>query len=200
MEDIAARRRELRRETRKSLILEAAATVFAEEGFERATLDGVGERVGLSKASLYYYVDGKEDLLVDLLRRVIESIAETAAARTDNDTDAATRFRIFLKAHVEVTVSTPEGRLLAENIETILSDDTVASLRTQHEDTLIGIIDKGIAERSFTRVHPRAVAKMIFGALASVPLWFDPDGAMSLDDLVDSAVTMMLTGLTEESH
>ncbi len=56
---LSEQRREWRWEARRDLIVRAAAEVMAEMGLERATLDAVGDRVGLSKASLYYYVKSK---------------------------------------------------------------------------------------------------------------------------------------------
>jgi len=48
-------------------LLKAAAETFAERGFERATMDEIAERVGLSKGALYYRYKGKEDLFIALL-------------------------------------------------------------------------------------------------------------------------------------
>lgn len=49
-------------ETRRQAILEAAAQVFQETGFERATMSAICERLGYSKATLYNYFSSKEAL------------------------------------------------------------------------------------------------------------------------------------------
>ena len=49
-------------ETRRQAILEAAAGVFQETGFERATMSAICERLGYSKATLYNYFASKEEL------------------------------------------------------------------------------------------------------------------------------------------
>ena len=48
-------------------LLAAAATTFAERGFEAATMEQIAERVGLSKGALYYRYKTKEDLFLALL-------------------------------------------------------------------------------------------------------------------------------------
>ncbi len=72
----------LPKEQRKA-ILDAAAAEFAEEGFERASLNRIISRAELSKGAFYYYFDGKEDLYAavmdDVLNRVEEVVADTAA-------------------------------------------------------------------------------------------------------------------------
>lgn len=49
-------------ETRRQAILDAAAEVFQETGFERASMSAICERLGYSKATLYNYFPSKEAL------------------------------------------------------------------------------------------------------------------------------------------
>lgn len=49
-------------ETRRQAILDAAAEVFQETGFERASMSAICERLGYSKATLYNYFSSKEAL------------------------------------------------------------------------------------------------------------------------------------------
>lgn len=49
-------------ETRRQAILEAAAQMFQEMGFERTTMAAISERLGYSKATLYSYFSSKEEL------------------------------------------------------------------------------------------------------------------------------------------
>jgi len=51
-------------ETRRQAILETAAEVFQETGFERATMSAICERLGYSKATLYNYFASKEELFL----------------------------------------------------------------------------------------------------------------------------------------
>lgn len=51
-------------ETRRQAILDAAAEVFQETGFERTTMAAICERLGYSKATLYNYFASKEELFL----------------------------------------------------------------------------------------------------------------------------------------
>ena len=44
-----------RQEIKKSLIIDAAKRIFSEIGYENTTLEMIGDSVGLSKQTLYYY-------------------------------------------------------------------------------------------------------------------------------------------------
>jgi AcrR family transcriptional regulator len=59
-------------EERKNQILDAAMDTFSKVGFYKARMSDIAESSGLSKGSLYWYFDSKNDLINKLLARVFE--------------------------------------------------------------------------------------------------------------------------------
>ena len=59
-------------EERKNQILDAAMETFSKVGFHKARMSDIAESSGLSKGSLYWYFESKNDLIVNLLARVFE--------------------------------------------------------------------------------------------------------------------------------
>ena len=64
-------RRRTRGETRE-LILDTALELFTEQGYESTSLREIAERVGVTKAALYYHFTRKEDILLELHLRLHE--------------------------------------------------------------------------------------------------------------------------------
>lgn len=54
---------------RKNEILNAAGKCFAKFGYDKTTMDDIGEMVGMNKVSLYYYFKNKETLFSEMLAR-----------------------------------------------------------------------------------------------------------------------------------
>ena len=188
-----SRRHELRRE----MILKAAAEEFALQGFANATLERIGERIGLSKASLYYYVSSKEQLLALILEQVTSRIAKQAAL---TEGSAESKLRAFVKAHVTVVATSVEGQVLGENVNVLLDRSTheqFADVRERHERRLILILQEGIEAGEFRSLPVRPAVKLMFGGLNSIPLWYRPEGTLSLDALTQEVVDWMLGGLTK---
>ena len=52
---------------RKTEILRQAAEIFSAKGYHAASMSEVAEAVDLTKAGLYYHVDGKEELLFSIV-------------------------------------------------------------------------------------------------------------------------------------
>ncbi|WP_425220105.1 TetR/AcrR family transcriptional regulator [Ralstonia solanacearum] len=60
-------------EAKRDAILDVAAGLFGEVGFERASMAEISARVGGSKATLYSYFDSKEALFFEVLFRPVQS-------------------------------------------------------------------------------------------------------------------------------
>jgi len=66
-------RRERRIAARKEQILDAAAQVFAEKGFHRATTKEIAAVADVSEGTIYNYFGSKNDLLIGMMTRVGDS-------------------------------------------------------------------------------------------------------------------------------
>jgi len=60
-------------ETKRREILQAAAAVFQEAGFERSSMEDIRKRAGFSKATLYSYFASKEELFMEIVEEATES-------------------------------------------------------------------------------------------------------------------------------
>jgi AcrR family transcriptional regulator len=67
----SSRRERLKRE-REERILAAAATVFANKGYHRATIREIAELADVGDGTIYNYFDNKFDLLIGILARLAE--------------------------------------------------------------------------------------------------------------------------------
>jgi AcrR family transcriptional regulator len=73
-------------------ILEAAETVFADNGYHDALVDEIGKRTSMSKGGLYFHFPSKEDLFFAVMDRLANKLvnrAEKAAAKANSPINAA---------------------------------------------------------------------------------------------------------------
>jgi AcrR family transcriptional regulator len=73
-------------------ILEAAETVFADNGYHDALVDEIGKRTSMSKGGLYFHFPSKEDLFFAVMDRLANKLvrrAERATAKADSPLEAA---------------------------------------------------------------------------------------------------------------
>ena len=68
----------------ETTIAQVAKAVFAERGYQQATLEEIAQRAGMSKATIYLYYKNKDNLFL----QVVEKLVETAIAETTQAAEA----------------------------------------------------------------------------------------------------------------
>src|SRR6188768_1387319 len=80
-------------------ILRAALDEFAAHGFRDASLNRIIEAAGMSKGSMYYYFDGKEDLYAHVIRTQLEGLFQRSGPLPVPDTQDPDDFWTTLEGH-----------------------------------------------------------------------------------------------------
>jgi AcrR family transcriptional regulator len=89
-------------------ILDAAASVFAEEGFAGARVDEIARRAEINKAMLYYHVGNKQALYTAVLLRNFETIEVALAHRSETGGSTTERLLAVIAAITEIFRSNPD--------------------------------------------------------------------------------------------
>src|SRR5690349_11985994 len=80
-------------EKKRAEILQIAAGVFKEFGYEAATVDEIAKRAGLDRASLYYYYKGRKELFQAMVGLATAGNVEMAEAIAASDEPPAAKLR-----------------------------------------------------------------------------------------------------------
>lgn len=190
-----AERRDRRREFKRDMIVRAAAEVFGEMGFEAATLDAVGDRVGLNKASLYYYVKSKEELLGYVVSHTVRAQEEAAAGLTYEGMTPEERLRGFILGHLRSLYSDPVGLIAARLALSADKDELVRTAFRDYLKRLDDILADGVAAGVFRPVPPGMARNVVTGVVNTVTLWYSPDGLLTLDEVANQICDLLLGGL-----
>ena len=169
----AAARRERERQERRDAMLGAARVVFAEKGYETATLDEVAERAGFGKGTLYnYFPGGKEEILLALMDDVFGSLnrlAETHFAATEA-LPVRERFEQFI-ARLLTHFSEHHDvfrLLMKEGQQMVLGDQGPAlhEVRRRRDEAfgvLTAALERAMAAGEIRPFPPKAVAELMMG-------------------------------------
>lgn len=189
------------RTPREQQIVDAAAHVFYEKGYEAASIQDVADAVGILKGSLYYYIDSKEDLLFQILRDAHRESMRHLSAWQEVEGDALTKLRAFVEGHVlaiiendvKIGVFFQDFRSLgAERRAAIVADRDVYSalvrdliLQGQEESTIDGDVDPSLASMG------------LLGMLNWTHQWYRPEaeGGVTPPELAAFFADFALSGL-----
>lgn len=164
---------------RRDEIIETAARVFHARGYEAGSLDDVAAELDLRKASLYYYVDSKAQLLYWIFDRAI-TLALMRLDELSEIADPAERLGAFI-AH-QVSVVAEERSLFTVFFESRprLDSDYEEEIRRKERQYLHLFVDavaNAVEAGVLPPIDPRHGAQAILGMSSWVYKWFDPAGS-----------------------
>lgn len=178
-------------------ILRTAAQLFAANGYESTSLDMIADRLGMHKATLYHYVDGKESILYQCLVYSFGDLDSVIKSMEDRSVPVLQRLRMFCRSLAQAQNS-DFGRclvLVGSRPLDMVPGGEIRKFQRRLDDTVRTLVTEGIADGSIKPCHPGMVSAMLFGSLNWVPRWYSEQGRLSLQEVVDSFMDMLATGI-----
>src|ERR1700761_4163569 len=187
--------REETHRARRHLIIRTAAKLFADNGYENASIDEVADILEVSKPTIYYYLKNKEALLVEIVLLAIEQLDEMLAPAADST--GVQRTRDFARAYVRSLLD-DLGRCMMRNANSWRGSEAAKRIRKAQrglQQKLTDAIELGIRDGSIRTENVTVLAMTIFGALHTLPVWYRKDGPLALDEIVDMIMNIILDGV-----
>lgn len=103
MNDKREVRKQRRRDANRLAILEAAEKVFSELGYGAATMDNIAAEAQFSKATLYRYFDGKNEVFSEIVERTFREAIDCFAEICRRPVSAEARLRDMVGYSLEFT-------------------------------------------------------------------------------------------------
>src|ERR1700742_99799 len=155
----------------RARVLKVALELFAEQGFAATSTRELSERLGFTKAALYYYFKTKDDLLAALIQPVLEQLT-TLITQTPVRASAAAR-RGVLTAYADLAIAHVDLlRVLTQDPSVARRPATAAhaALEERMLQLLAGHDSPNLSER----IRARAALAATRGALLHVDPADDP--------------------------
>jgi AcrR family transcriptional regulator len=134
--------REHGRDTR-SRLRELALELFAEQGYEKTSLREIAERLGVTKAALYYYFKSKEDIVRSLVEDYVAEIDDLIAWARQQPPTAETRAQIIRRYLHIVADGSAVFRMLHQNqaaVSSLAAAKERGELFRERMDALVGLL------------------------------------------------------------
>lgn len=161
-----------RARARRQEILEAAAGLFAEKGYQRTAVKEVAERAGIAPGTIYLYFDSKGDLLIELMIRLaeLEELDQefTEALQGDARAFLSTIFRERMGqavAHEDMVRAIMPQMLVQPALREQFYEQYVEPLTELLEQYVETRIEQGNLRPVNVPLTVRAVQSMFFGLL-----------------------------------
>lgn len=155
--------------TSRQRILDAAATVFARVGYDRARMADVVEASGMTKGSVYFHFENKEALAVAVLTEKHAQWLDRVQMRLASAPAGRGRLKELLPAMLELHRDDPDAwvisRLTQNLAEMAETRALAAELTRSWIDTVANIIRDGQYSNDMdVTVDPELLATVLVGA------------------------------------
>jgi len=178
-------------------LTDVALRVFAERGYDGASMDDVARAAGITKASIYHHVSGKEALLERGLGRALDAlfaILEEPGAREET---AGQRLRFIIARVADTTLHLlPELTVLFRVHGASRSERNAVERRRAFDRHVTAIIAQAQRDGDVrTDLDPRLVARLIFGMSNSVVEWYR-SGSLTHEAIARAITAITFEGIT----
>ena len=192
-----------RAKTRKDRIMDAALRIFAEKGFQNATITEISKEAGVSEATIYEYFGTKEDLLFAIPEKISNETFGESSKVIPFIKDVEGKMRAILLSYVQLYQSNPHYSALVllqlmSNKRFRQTPAHAAIRRSAH--SLLDCIREGIADGTFKKdSNPYLIRSMLMGTIEHLFIHWHMQGMpkrkTSIMDMLDPFIEIILDGI-----
>ncbi|MFE1596448.1 TetR/AcrR family transcriptional regulator [Nocardia sp. NPDC058705] len=187
--------------TRRAELLDLAADLFAERGLRATTVRDIADSAGILSGSLYHHFDSKESMVDEILRGFLDDLfgryREIATAGlSSRDTLEAlviASYESFDRHHAAVAIYQAE----AKNLRDVERFAYIRDFNIEFRELWHRVLTTGVADGSF---RPELDVELAFRFLRDTVWvavrWYTPGGPITVKNLAQQYLTIVLDGLT----
>lgn len=188
----------MRYEQRFEAVLKSAASVFAQRGYDRASIRDVAKAAGMSVPGLYYYCKSKDELLFGVCYHSFDVLLRNLHRSLKDIVDPRLQLQVFILNHFEFFLSHVEAMKVVSHEAGVLTGELgarVAEIKRKYYVRCQQIIQAILAEPDSDSPHLRTTTLALFGMINWVYTWYRPGRDDDAKGLADSMTELFLQGV-----
>lgn len=180
-------------------ILETAARLICERGYEGTSMQEIAAACRMTKAGLYHHIQSKEQLLFAIMNYGMDVFEERVLSKARAIPDPVERLRACMRLNInmvthgwskEVTIILHEHATLTGEAREFIDQRKKGYVRFLETS-----FDEAIKQGRIRAVHPTVAAFSFLGMVLWIYKWYQPDGRLTEAEIADGMVDLLFTGL-----
>ena len=180
-------------------VLETAARLICEKGYEAASVQDIADACGLTKAGLYYYIRSKEDLLLEIQNYGMDIFEERVLLPVLNVADPVERLKACMEKNIFLVTEgwSKEVTILLHEHDTLTgaAKAQINARKKRYVHFLESSFEEAMREGRIRRVEPKVAAFSFLGMILWIYKWFRPDGKIPAGRLAREMQDLFFGGL-----
>lgn len=186
-------------ESARGKLLQTAAHLFRSKGYERTTVRDLASAVGIQSGSIFHHFKSKDEILKAVMEETI--LYNTALMRSALEQSSNPREQLLALIRCELQsivggtgeamgVLVYEWRSLSEQ-----SQAYILSLRDTYEQLWMEVLGQ-VRSAGYFQGDLFILRRFLTGALSWTTTWFRPEGKVTLDQLAEQALMLVIKDVT----
>jgi AcrR family transcriptional regulator len=181
----------------KDAILQEAARMFRVQGYDKTRMDDIADKLGLSKASIYYYFPTKEDLLLQVCESAVgTALEQMSALESESMTDIEKLHRLILNHFNAFAANADAFSVFIQELWK-RNDSRARSIRRKQrkfQDGIEALVKGAQASGDFRGNNATLITFAILGMCHWAYQWM-PTSKLSPQEIADGFTDLLAHGL-----
>jgi TetR/AcrR family transcriptional regulator, cholesterol catabolism regulator len=178
-------------------VLEHAAHIFCDKGYEGASMRDLSRAAGMSLAGLYHYFESKEELLYLIQKHTFRTIIERLEERLKTASDPEQRIRIFIENHLDYFLANKEAmKVLTHEDETLKNGRgaEIRAIKREYYKICLELLED-LRRAKGLQFSPRLAVLGLFGMINWIYTWHNPRVDADAHALAEEMGDLFLRGV-----
>ncbi|MGH3376188.1 MAG: TetR/AcrR family transcriptional regulator [Actinoallomurus sp.] len=179
-------------------IVDIAVGEFLTRGYDATSMEHLSRAAGLTKASFYYHVSGKEELLRLGVGRALDALFGVLDEPEAVEGPAVERMWHVLHRTADTVASRlPEVALLIRVRGNTETERLALARRRDFDARMTSIVAEAMAEGGIRGdIEPALVTRLLFGMVNSLVEWYRSGGRLDVVAIATAVRAIVFEGLT----
>ena len=185
------------RDEKREAVLRAAVALFLEQGYHRATLNEVAERLNITKPALYNYFRSKDEILFECWAMGQDRVDDFISGIDGEGGTGLVKLRKLVRAYAEVMATDFGASMVRFDVRDLSekNSEVVRAGKRSIDHTFRRYITEGISDGSIKPCDAKLSAFAIAGSLNWIGHWYRPDGPLPPTTISEEFAVRLTEGL-----
>jgi AcrR family transcriptional regulator len=171
---------------------------MCQKGYEGTSMNDIAEAAGLTKAGIYHYIRGKEELLFEIMTYAMDNLDRRIITPTQEVADAEKRLRAIVECH---TRSLLEGvgaiTIVLEEMPALTAAHrrVIKARKRAYFDFIRQTLQELESEGKLRDVNPTTATFSLLGMILWISRWYRRDGKLSAEEVLKDYVDIAMNGV-----
>lgn len=174
---------------RSEQIMEVAARLFRERGYDAVSIRDLGKALALSSSTLYHYFANKQDILYAITQRFMVDFNKEVIPLAYSGAPARDRLGLMIAEHIRFVYRRRNDLLISAHFRNVLAEnqrDQIVNLMREYRYTVRSVIQEGIREGSFKIDDADLYSRIVLDLTNAEREWYQPAGKYSVEDMAEA--------------